>query len=399
MTEFERVTAALADGTILPAVDSVPNTLDTVRALFSLSGVSAFADTDHVRAMRDAIGPCDHIILVVLDGLGLGHHASFPPGGFLSRWYVSELRAVFPSTTSVALTSFATGAWPAEHGITGWWTYFREVSRTIAPLTFVERETAIPAEKLGLSLESLIPIRSAYPSLFRRCRSFVPRAIATGEYPRWSRGETEIQPYRSPKHAIRSIVRYLSRAKSATFTYLYSDTIDTLSHKSGWNSAAVSASIRKHDEALATLRARTSDAVRIVVLADHGLVNVPPHNRRVIRDGDPMMRYFSVPPSGDARAPIFHVTPGRESEFKTHFLSTRHAESFALLTPHEAQELKLFGPVPLSNSMRLHLGSFIGIALEPITLEYVADGKKPKDHISSHGGMSPDEMRVGLFIG
>ena len=57
MTEFERVNEAVADGTILPAVDSVPNTLDAVRALFSLSGVSAFADTAHVREMRDVIGP------------------------------------------------------------------------------------------------------------------------------------------------------------------------------------------------------------------------------------------------------------------------------------------------------------------------------------------------------
>ena len=88
---------------------------------------------------------------------------------------------------------------------------------------------------------------------------------------------------------------------------------------------------------------------------------------------------------------------GREDEFADAFRA-RCGDRFALLTPDEAEELKLFGPRPIGEVLRMRLGSFVGIAGEPWIFYYVAPSRKPTDHVGFHAGMSPEEMRVPLVL-
>ena len=95
--------------------------------------------------------------------------------------------------------------------------------------------------------------------------------------------------------------------------------------------------------------------------------------------------------------PIFHVREGREELFVKSFEAAlgRH---FTLVTPEEAQTLRLFGPAPLSPIMRRRLGTFIGIAVAPAAVYCKPSGAAVKTHAAVHAGLTPDEMIVPLVV-
>jgi hypothetical protein len=350
-----------------------------------------------MRKLRGVVEPADHVVFVLVDGLGMNLQSRFPPGGFFSETLKMELRAIFPSTTAAALTTLASGAWPADHSITGWWTYFSEHNRTLCPLTFRERVTDTPAEKLGLSLSSLIPVQSMYPAFFRHVRSHLPARLIHGEYGNWSRGGTRIVGYQSAAQLVRRVTRAIRHSRNATFSYVYTTEVDGTIHKTGTVDERVAEAIRTNDNMLTRLRDSLPDSVRIVATADHGLVDVPDGYTFKLRDDHPLMNHLLVPPSGEGSAPIFHLRTGHHDAFLDDFTRAGLAENFALITPENAEELRLYGPDPLGERMREHLGNYIGIARDPHVLEYVPAGRDPIGHRGVHGGLRPAEMRTGLF--
>ncbi len=80
-------------------------------------------ETRGARLLRDLIGEPRHLVLLLVDGLGLRMLEQRPADSVLRRLLAMELRTVFPSTTASAITSLATGEWPAQHAVVGWWTH------------------------------------------------------------------------------------------------------------------------------------------------------------------------------------------------------------------------------------------------------------------------------------
>ena len=108
--------------------------------------------TPACRLLSSLLGPSDHFIFILADGLGLDMVEELPPSTFLRRQLAREIRTVFPSSTAPALTAIATGAWPAQHGVTGWWTHLPELKAPGLLLPFVTRATgqnALSAPRSG----------------------------------------------------------------------------------------------------------------------------------------------------------------------------------------------------------------------------------------------------------
>jgi hypothetical protein len=134
-----------------------------------------------------------------------------------------------------------------------------------------------------------------------------------------------------------------------------------------------------------------------VVTADHGQVFVPPERRFVLRDSDPLMGVLECPPSGEPAVPIFHVQRGMETQLQAE-LDRFCGTAYELISPSEVDQLGLYGPMALSDVTRLRLGSFIGIARQPASIEYQVPGRPIKGYPGVHGGLRPAEMRVPLII-
>ena len=91
------------------------------------------------------------------------------------------------------------------------------------------------------------------------------------------------------------------------------------------------------DDGLADLAARLDGRARMVVTSDHGHAFVPEQQRHRLRATDQLASLLRAMPSGDMRAPSFHVLPDRLEEFEAGFRA-RYGQAFVLLTPPEVED-------------------------------------------------------------
>jgi type I phosphodiesterase/nucleotide pyrophosphatase len=395
----DTLSRAFESGDLSHPMQGEANSVELFRTMALLSGVKLYEATPATEKLGSLIGHHDHYLFVLVDGLGMNLKEQFPSGGFLESTFQYGIRSVFPSTTAVALTSLATGRWPAEHGLTGWWTHFPEYRRVIAPLIFTERGTEIPAASLGLSVEDLISVRPIQGSFFRDPASFLPQQVVDGEYAGWSRDGTRIYPFKSHNHLERLIRRSTAALSGPSHRYLYLLTVDSLCHRYGTASPEVTADIQRIDTLLGRIRTMLPDTVRMIVTADHGLVDVPTERLFTLRDEDPICEHLIGGQSGEGRTPVFHVKPGDDQAFLDEFSRSPAADYFTLYTPEELAGRNLYGPEPLSDAARTHLGQYVGISVEPARLEYVPPGWDPVNHVAVHGGLLPEEINIPLCVG
>ncbi len=393
--------ALLESGALLhPLSPHHPSYIDLIRYLYRISGA---ADLPAPRAAEHRIagfvGVPRHIVFVLVDGMGLNTGDHFPRGGFLDHGFACEMRALFPSTTAAVLTSTATGLWPAENGITGWWTCIPEYERVVLPLPFVERESEEPLSQLGIEYGDLVPHPPLLDSLDREACSFVPAEIADGSFTTWARGQRPMAAFGSLGELGRNVTDFIdSTGGRASFSNIYIGAVDTLSHSHGYDAAEVGEAIRRIDGFLDRLAGELPSDARLVVTADHGQILVDDRRHTIIDRNHELMRFLEYPPSGEATVPVFHVKSGREDEFCDAFAASEAGLSFSLLESERAGALELFGPAPFSDAMRRRLGTYIGIATDAALLDYVAAGGQPLALRGAHGGLRADEMRIGLFV-
>ena len=404
MSDAPRVRDWIASGALLPPVGEAPAAVDLARALARLSGAPDVEPGPGTAALAEAIGPADQLIFVLIDGLGCNLLGDLPANSFLRRRTVLELRAVFPSTTATALTSLATAAWPARHAIPGWFTYLPEQDIMATILPFVERFGEKPLEEYGVTAVSAFPCPSVLAAYGRAVRTYHPRAITDSQYTRYQRGASPGDGYDALSDGVDAVCRRVREAQAPTFHYLYIPDVDGAAHRHGWDAPEAHAALANVDAQLARLAEATRPAgtngsgVRMVMSADHGMLTVPEEAKHVMRADDPIMAALRFPPSGEPRAPLFHVRPGQAEPFRAQFRE-RWGEWFALLTVREAEELALFGPEPLSAPARARIGDFVGIAAGPDVLLYEANGPAGISTLRGyHGGLTPAEMRIPLII-
>lgn len=399
MSAVPRVLRWFADGALLRPDPSRPNTVDLALALGALSKAPV-PRTDGADLIARRIGDSDHLVFVLVDGLGLAVLEGLPEQSFLRRHVALELRSVFPSATASALTSLATGLWPNRHGVPGWWTYLPERDLTVTTLPFIERWSGEPLDRHGVSAATLFPAATILPSFRRDATSYMPAPIADSTYSRWVRGTTRTHGYETLASAVDEVVARVKGAGHPTYTYVYLSTVDALSHTYGPGAPEVREFLVGLDRELERLADGIRGLARFALSADHGLIAVPPEGKHVVRPTDALAKALRCPPSGEPRAPLLHAAPGQRDRVRALF-DERLGERFALLTVDEAVELELFGPGELSTTARARIGDFVAIARDRDVVLYRADEAKPTGTellVGYHGGLLPDEVRIPLIV-
>lgn len=405
MKKLERMRQWMAEGKILHPLEKRPNIVDLTRTLMTICGYREFNETRWMKVLKQELladtyrrKASDHYLFVLIDGLGTNLSDLFPSGGFFESHYLRELNAVFPSTTACALTSLVTGHWPGRHGLTGWDTYLPDHERTATVLPFVDRMTNEPLEKAGLHIEDVILERSRMSELEREVCTVLPNQIKDGSYSQWAHGTTKIIGYRNLAGGFQAAVANIANREAPTLTYFYISDLDTAQHETGTKSPKVKRLIRNLDSHLLKMRDALADqGVRLVVCADHGLVDIPAEDQIRLENGNRIFDFLECPPTGEAVMPIFHVKPGSERHFEESF-SSAYGSRMELITISDAEALGLFGADGIAPATRPRLGTFIGIAHEPMALIYDPPGKRPKEISAFHGGLQPTCLKVPLFI-
>jgi hypothetical protein len=406
-SHIHRIEKLLEARRLLHPQDSVPSSMALFRAIASLCGYTGGSPrrvgegnaqgSSHEKQLQKAIGRSDHYVFVLVDGLGLNLRPLFPKGGFFDTFLHGELRSIFPSTTASVLTSMATGLWPERHAIPAWNTYLPERARTVKPILFQDRVTEKPLGRFGITPQEVYPFPSILPDLPVKCRTYLPSGISKETYARYCRGDTPFRGYRDLSDAAKKVIAHVGRSTPPSYTYLYLPQVDKNTHEKGLTSVAVAETVAEVDRQLSRLRAEVGRKARIIVTADHGLIDVRRDAYLVLRDEDELMSYLVVAPTGESRLPIFHLKKGVEEGFLD-AAERVLGEHFSLVPREWVDERRFFGPHGCSKEMLSRLGDYIGIPADSAVLEYVPAGSSPRNFFGFHGSLSPDEMRLPLFL-
>lgn len=397
MTDAHAIRSLFDSGDLVSPAAPGPTTVDLTRAIFDLAGAPDLDLSPQAVELWDEIGAADHLVFVIIDALGSALLERHSPKGQLAKHHRRDLRAIFPSTTAAALTSFATGEYPAVHGVTGWWMHLVEHGITVTSLRFVERFSERPLGEFGIAPETVFPTEPLTPRLPRATLIVTPDPFQHDVYVGYTSGGTPAAGYSDPGDAVERVIRHVNDAHGPTYTSVYFPQVDEAGHIAGVDSEEIGSLIGLMDDLIAVLAAALKDKARIVVTADHGQVALPRANALVLADGDPLLGMLACPPAGEPVIPTFFLRDTTPEEFRAAF-QDRFGEAFHLITPSEAEELALFGPGPLSRPTRRRLGDLIGVPGRPTALYYQPEGRTVEPHRGVHAGLTRHEMMVPLIL-
>ncbi len=241
-----------------------------------------------------AIPEADTYVLVLFDGLG-SHQLAHPAAGDLRRSHAGDLHAPFPTTTTVALATIATGMPPGAHGTIGHLMWMPELERVVNTLKWVT-----PAgEQVKVDTTDFLPA----PNLWERLRraglepitvqphgfqgSPLSKAVYRGCRFEGVHDETDLI------EATVSLARVPGRL---ILTYL--PHVDVAAHVSGQRSPEYARAVKIADDVWSGIRHRLGGGTGLVGTSDHGHIDYSADDKVLIRD--PV--YDGLTFYGDSRA-------------------------------------------------------------------------------------------------
>ncbi len=401
MSDLDRLLEVFESGALLRPDAADPNFIDLVRAVAALAGVDDLERSPNSEAMSAVIGQPEHLVFVLADGLGT-HFIEDELGAesWLAQHLVQPIRSVYPSTTSAAITSLATGCWPGTHSVAGWWNYLPQLGEPIVVLPFLRLSDGARLDtSTDLTVADAIPLPPLMQRMTRDAALFQPRAIVDSAYSTYLGGNAERIPYGNLSEAVSGIARRIRSAARPTHTYWYIPNVDHQAHEHGCQSPQVRTALLEVDRAVASLASQLEgSSSRIVLTADHGHVDAG--TKIPLAADDPLCDYLRSAPSGDMRISFFHVRSGEFDAFEDEFRS-RFGEHLVLLTTDQLDELRLLGPDPLSEETRRRVGDYTAIALDASVFRYTGgfDEDRFMRQYSHHSGLSAREMTVPMVVG
>ncbi len=361
-------------------------------------------------------GPYQHVVLLLVDGLGLDLflRLSQPGSGksgnkpiwqrMLPQGLLGSITSIAPSTTSAALTTLWTGQTPAEHGIMGYEVWLKEYGM-IANMIF-QTAAAFHGDtgglrRAGFSPETFLPSKTLGTHLLENGvlpYAFQPSGIARSGLSVMHMKDVNIFPYRSRSDLWISLANTLASNRSErTYSYVYWGDIDDLSHRYGPGDERVRLELASFslmlERFLASLKTRQNGRTLFIMTADHGHIHTEPNPNLELRNHPEFLSYLAMLPTGESRLSYLTLHPGREDDMRA-YVEKHWPGQFRLAPTKEVLELTLLGTGKIYPPVYDRTGDWIAV---PQGNNYWWFSDRDNPLIGRHGGLSRDEMLVPLF--
>ncbi len=324
-------------------------------------------------------------VVLLVDGLGqqlLQRYAHAAP--FLTSLRGSSGTAGVPSTTAVSLTSLGTGLAPGQHGLVG---YTARVPETGELLNHLQWDKPVDPEAYQ-------PHETAFEQLGRAgiyTSAVNKKAFATSGLTRAAhRGAA----YRGADNPADRLLATLEAADGPSFTYAYDSELDKVGHQYGVASSEWLVELQLIDEFAEDLRAALPRSVRLLVVADHGMIDSPQESR-VELDRLPHLRKGVSLVGGEARFRHLYVKPGALDDV-TQAWREELGHRATVLTRDEAIARGWFGPVEERVAPRL--GDVMVACHDDVAIFSTRDFPREQQMVGLHGSLTRDEMEIPLLI-
>lgn len=349
-------------------------------------------------SLRGLILGARHLVLWLIDGLGVEPLQAIAPGGALAGAMRGEAQSVFPSSTAPTLTTLATGRAPAAHAIPEWFLWFEELGAIYRSLPLDPRERALSRAPIE-DASALYPQPSLMTRAGRPCYAVLPAPIAHSPYSRYAHAGGERLPFADEESFVAAITAALDSSPAGSYVYAYVDAFDQVAHVRGVASAQAHEVVRHLDRWFLRLSEELAarDAL-LLVTADHGFIDVPPPLRFRLEAFEAIAACLQRPLTGGPRTPFASVRRERLGDFAA-LVERSLGEHFVAVPSADLLAAGWFGPGPPTPRLAARIGTHV---LLPRTGAYCFDllpGEYPKPLVGIHGGLSSAELRVPLILG
>jgi len=339
-----------------------------------------------------------HVLLIVVDGLGYDF-LSRRPDSTLFRHCRDRITSVFPTTTASAITSFLTGVAPQQHGVTGWYTWFRELGSVATVLPFTPRYGGSPYTEVGIEPQELFNRQSVFTGLNADCHVVNPHYITDSAYSRAGARAARRHPYRGRDEffaRLRDIV--FTAGRERTFTFAYWPELDGLAHRHGVDSEEVSDHFTMLDGAIAELLdtvAGTDTAV--LITADHGLLDTDPAHTISINDQPDLQRTLTLPLCGEPRTAYCYVRARAKERFEA-YVQERLGTVCEMRPSTDLMEENLFGIGEPHPHLADRIGDYTLLMRDNYVITEQLLHERPFNQRGVHGGLSAAELYVPFLF-
>lgn len=360
---------------------------DVAPWVMALLGLESF---DGVHPGLPCLSDIERLVMLVFDGLGarqIEEHAETCP--YIAAIPDLGLHSTFPSTTASALTSLCTGMMPARHGIVGY--VFRSPAGMLNVVKYAARGKDARPELDPVELQPI-------PTLFERASVAGATAwVVTAEHFQGS-GFSNVflrggqwQGWRTPEE-MPAIVSEVLPLGMRSLVYAYFDGLDTAGHVSGVGSPAYLAELARCDAIAEGIGSALGPGEAMIILSDHGMVNVPSAERHFI---DIDLDDLCSGVGGEARCRYLYAKYGRESEL-FEAAESRFSEWAWVVSGKEAIGDELFGG-EMSSDIAARVGDVIVIARDSSAGLFRPDRNRPYPK-GNHGSVSNSETQIPLRL-
>lgn len=337
------------------------------------------------------LSPVRSAAVILVDGLGAASlrdragHARRLSAALPAR--DATITAPFPTTTAAALATLTTGRSAGQHGLTGYAAIDTHGDRVVRLLTgwdsgmrpheWQPHDTVFEqAERAGV--ESVVVGAERY-----RVTGFTEAVL------RGARFVAE----KTIEGRIRTAVALL-REGPPRLVYVYIPELDMAGHAHGVSSESWLARLDELDAALAPLETQLRNDTGVLLTADHGMLDVPPHRQRILEADDALwlgVRHVA----GEPRCLQLGLDdPSQAIVVRDRWLDAEGSRSW-VVTRDEAIAAGWFGIV--DDGVRDRIGDVV-VAARGLVAYYDARTATASAlaMVGQHGSFSPDEMQVPL---
>ncbi len=335
-----------------------------------------------------ALPDAERYVVFLVDGLGydlLQAHPETAP--FLHSLLDGSAPATVgvPSTTATSLTSLGTGLTPGQHGVVGYTCRIPGTDRLLNALSWDPQVDAREWQPHRTAFDR-IAAAGAHTTVVNK-RDFAGSGLTVAG----QRGAVFVGADRTGERL--AAVLAMSRA-APSVTYMYDGDLDWTGHKYGVASMEWEQQLSMIDFAAEHLRETLPDDTRIVVVADHGMVDSP-FDDRIDVDDLPDLQDGVAIFAGEARFRHLYVRGGAADDVVAAWQGVL-GERAEVVPRDAALALGWFGP--LDPVVRPRLGDVMVACRGAFAVQSSSAFPHEAKLVGMHGSLTAAEMLIPILV-
>ena len=327
-------------------------------------------------------------VVFLIDGLGaqlLTRHAHAAP--FLSSLF-DERRSVtacVPSTTATSLTSLGTGLPPGAHGVVGFTSRVPGTDRLLNALQWDKTIDPVEWQPLPTTFQRLAGLGVTVTAVNKREFRASGLTIAS------QRGADYVGADKVGERIAATVEASVSRP---SLTYVYDGDLDWTGHRFGVASSHWLQQLAMVDAEAEQLREALPSSVRLVIVADHGMIDATDEGRIDIDDHPELADGLALV-GGEARFRHLYTSRGALDDVVATWRATL-ADRAVVLRRDEAIERGWFGAVDPRVLPRL--GDVVVACTGDTAILSTSTFPYEARLVGLHGSLTPAEMLVPVIV-